>query len=414
MAICRNYRMKSILQINSVINSGSTGRIAEGIGQAAIKVGWQSYIAYARNEGQSESEPIKIGSDCDIKWHGIETRLFDRHGLASVGATKDLVEKLKVIKPDIIHLHNLHGYYINIEILFKYLAIANIPVVWTLHDCWPITGHCTHFSFIGCQKWKTQCEHCQQIRTYPSSFGVDRSYKNYILKRELFTSISKMILVPVSKWLDNIIGDSFLNNYPRKVIHNGVDTSTFRPMQSEDLRRKLELQDKHILLGVANIWGDRKGLGDFIELANLLNGDEVIVLVGLNKRQIEKLSSRRILGLGKTENMQQLADLYSLADAFINPTWEDNFPTTNIEALACGTPVITYRTGGSPEALTPETGFVIEQGDIAGLRGAIDTIRNKGKASYSSACRERAVKMFNKDTQYEKYIQLYEEFLANK
>jgi len=406
--------MPTLFQVNSVINSGSTGRIAEGIGQAAIKRGWESYIAYARNEHTSESEAIRIGNEWDIRWHGIQTRLLDRHGLASTNATRKLIQRIEKIGPDIVQLHNLHGYYLNIQILFDYLGDSDIPVVWTLHDCWPITGHCAHFSFAGCEKWKTQCEHCPQKRKYPSSFGLDRSYKNYILKKKIFTSIPYMVLVPVSNWLDGIIEDSFLNKYPRKIIHNGIDTNTFKPTQNEELRRDLRLQDKHILLGVANVWDSRKGLEDFIELAKLLNDDEVIILVGLDKRQIEKVSGKRILGLGKTENTKQLADLYTLADAFINPTWEDNFPTTNIEALACGTPVITYRTGGSPEALTPETGFVVEQGDIAGLRGAIDTIRSKGKSSYSSACRERAVKMFNKDSQYEQYIQLYEELLATK
>jgi glycosyltransferase involved in cell wall biosynthesis len=406
--------MPKLLQINSVINSGSTGRIAEGIGKAAIKNGWQSYVAYARNSNESESELIKIEKDWDIKCHGIQTRLFDRHGLASVGATKGLVEKIKVLKPDIIHLHNLHGYYINIKILFEYLASANIPVVWTLHDCWPITGHCAYFSFIGCHKWKIQCEHCPQINVYPSSFGLDRSYKNYNLKKKLFTSVSRVILVPVSNWLDNIIEDSFLKIYPRKVIYNGIDTNTFKPMQNGELRSKLGLKDKHILLGVANIWNYRKGLEDFIELAKLLNDDEMIVLVGLNKRQIEKVSCKAILGLGKTESTKQLAELYSFADVFINPTWEDNFPTTNIEALACGTPVITYRTGGSPEALSRETGFIVEQGDVAGIRGAVNAIRSRGKPAYLSACRERAIRMFNKDNQYEQYIQLYEELLASR
>jgi len=405
---------KKLFQINSVINSGSTGRIAEDIGQAAIRHGWESYIAYARNEHTSESETIRIGNEWDIRWHGIQTRLLDRHGLASTSATRELIQRIEKISPDIIQLHNLHGYYLNIQVLFDYLGHSDIPVVWTLHDCWPITGHCAYFSFAGCEKWKTQCEHCPQKRKYPSSFGLDRSYKNYILKKKIFTSIPYMVLVPVSNWLDSIIEDSFINKYPRKIIHNGIDTNTFKPTQNEELRRDLGLQGKHILLGVANVWDFRKGLEDFIELANLLNDDEVIVLVGLKRGQIEKVSGKRILGLGKTENTKQLAELYTLANAFINPTWEDNFPTTNIEALACGTPVITYRTGGSPEALTPETGFVVEQGDIAGLRGAIDTIRNKGKASYSSACRERAVKMFNKDSQYEQYIQLYEELLATK
>ena len=406
--------MPTLFQVNSVINSGSTGRIAEGIGQAAIKRGWESYIAYARNEHTSESEAIRIGNEWDIRWHGIQTRLLDRHGLASTNATRKLIQRIEKIGPDIVQLHNLHGYYLNIQVLFDYLGDSDIPVVWTLHDCWPITGHCAYFSFAGCEKWKTQCEHCPQKRKYPSSFGLDRSYKNYILKKKIFTSIPYMVLVPVSNWLDGIIEDSFLNKYLRQIIHNGIDTSTFKPTQNEELRRDLRLQGKHILLGVANVWDSRKGLEDFIELAKLLNDDEVIILVGLDKRQIEKVSGKRILGIGKTENTKQLAELYTLADAFINPTWEDNFPTTNIEALACGTPVITYRTGGSPEALTAETGFVVEQGDIAGLRGIIDTIRSKGKALYFSACRERAVKMFNKDTQYEKYIQLYEELLANK
>jgi putative colanic acid biosynthesis glycosyltransferase len=262
--------MKKLLQINSVINSGSTGRIAEEIGQLAMKNGWKSYIAHGRNNRPSQSETIKIGNDWDIKWHGLQTRLFDRHGLASMKATKKLVEKIKEVQPEIIHLHNLHGYYLNIEILFHYLATANIPIVWTLHDCWPMTGHCAYFSFIGCDKWKTQCEHCPQKKGYPASYLMDRSYQNYRLKKELFTSVRKMTLVPVSNWLATIIKDSFLKGYPIKTIYNGVDTTVFSPRESDEIREKNKIKDKFVLLGVANVWDQRKGLNDFIRLSRLI------------------------------------------------------------------------------------------------------------------------------------------------
>ncbi len=404
---------EKLLQINSVINSGSTGRIAEEIGQLAMKNGWKSCIAFGRNDRPSQSETIKIGNDWDIKWHGLQTRLFDRHGLASTKATKKLVEKIKEIQPDVIHLHNLHGYYLNIETLLLYLATADIPVVWTLHDCWPMTGHCAHFSFIACDKWKTQCKHCPQKKGYPTSYLMDRSYQNYRLKRELFTSVSKMTLVPVSNWLATIVKDSFLKGYPVKTIYNGVDTTVFSPRESDEIREKYKIKDKFVLLGVANVWDQRKGLNDFIRLSRLLKDDEIIILVGLTNRQINHLPSN-ILGIRRTENIHQLAELYSLADLFVNPTWEDNFPTTNLEALSCGTPVATYRTGGSPEALTSETGFVVEQGDLTGIRTAIDAVKNKGKSFYSAACRERATKMFNKNDRYAEYIQLYEQMLSEK
>jgi len=405
--------MKKLLQINSVVNSGSTGRIAEEIGIEAMKNGWKSYIAYGRNALPSKSETIKMGNDWDIKWHGLQTRLFDRHGLASKKATKKLVEKIKEIKPDIIHLHNLHGYYLNIEILFNYLAKTDIPIVWSLHDCWPMTGHCAHFSFIGCEKWKTQCQRCPQKRRYPACHIIDRSYKNYQLKRRLFTSVRKMTLVPVSNWLADIVKDSFLKDYPQKVIHNGVDTTAFWPQISGEIREKYKIRDNFVLLGVANVWDQRKGLDDFIRLSKLLKDNEVIILVGVKEKTIKALP-QNIIGIKRTEDITELAELYSLADVFINPTWEDNFPTTNLEALASGTPIVTYRSGGSAEAVTTETGFVVEQGDLAGIRTAIDTVKSKGKSFYSEACRERAVKMFNNNDRYAEYIQLYEQMLEKK
>lgn len=400
----------TLLQINSVVNSGSTGRIAEEIGQVTMKNGWKSYIAYARNERTSESKTIKIGNDWDIKWHGLQTRLFDRHGLASEKATKKLVEKIKEIQPDIIHLHNLHGYYLNIEILFHYLATANIPIVWTLHDCWPMTGHCAYFSFIGCDKWKTQCEHCPQKKGYPASYLMDRSYQNYRLKKGLFTSVSKMTLVPVSNWLTTIVKDSFLKDYPVKTIYNGVDTKVFSPQATDEIQKKYKIGDKFVLLGVASVWSERKGFKDFIRLSQLLNDDEMIILVGLTNQQINSLPPN-ILGICRTENVHQLAELYSLADVVCNLSVEETFGLTIIEGFACGTPGIVYNCTASPELITPETGFIVEQGDLADIRKTIDIVKSKGKAFYSAACRERAVKMFNKNDRYAEYIQLYEQML---
>lgn len=403
--------MKILLQINSVVNSGSTGRIAEEIGQTAIAAGWESYIAYGRNERPSSSKLIKIGTDKDIKLHGLQTRLFDRHGLGSRGATDEFIKQIEVIKPDIIHLHNIHGYYINMEVLFHYLKKVNIPVVWTFHDCWPITGHCSHFTFVGCEKWKTQCYSCPQKKGYPASYFIDRSKKNYNLKKELFNSLPNLTLVPVSQWLAGILNESILQNFPIKVINNGINTEVFKPSMISDFRKKYGLKDKFILLGVASVWEERKGLKDFIELSKLLNSDYQIVLVGLTKKQIELLP-KNILGIERTESVDALADIYSTSDVFINPTYEDNFPTTNLESLACGTPVITYKTGGSPEAIDVSTGIVVEQGNIQGLVDAINVIKDNGKQYYSEACVKRAHRLYKKEDRYKEYIQLYNELIS--
>ena len=402
--------MKKLLQINSVVNSGSTGRIAEEIGQTAIAAGWESYIAYGRNNRPSQSKLIKIGSDLDIKMHGLQTRLFDRHGLGSKSATQELVEKIEKIKPDIIHLHNIHGYYINIEILFKYLQNTNIPVVWTFHDCWPITGHCSYFSFVGCDKWKTQCFSCPQKTDYPASWFIDRSEKNFNLKKKLFTSLPNVTLVPVSKWLYGILEESFLQNYPLKVIHNGINTEVFRPSTGDAFRAKHHFDNKFILLGVASVWSPRKGLKDFIALSKVLNNDFQIVLVGLTRKKMEQLPDN-ILGVERTESVDELAEIYAASDVYVNPTYEDNFPTTNLESLACGTPVITYKTGGSPEAIDDLTGIVVEQGNINKLVEAINQIKEKGKQYYTEACVDRAHRLYRKEDRYREYIELYESLL---
>jgi glycosyltransferase involved in cell wall biosynthesis len=400
-------RINRILQINSVVNFGSTGRIVEEIGQLVIQKGWNSYIAYGRYDRTSNSEIIKIGTEWDTNIHGLQSRLFDRHGLGSLNATIKLVEIIKGIQPDIIHLHNLHGYYLNIKFLFSYLALSDIPVIWTFHDCWPITGHCVYFDFVKCERWKTECYSCPQKKSYPKSIFLDSSKANFLLKKELFRSVKRMVIAPVSQWLANIVRESFLKDYPIMVIRNGIDLIAFSPQLDNDIiRKKYLIGNRFLILGVAAIWDERKGLKDFIMFSEKLPNDYVILLVGLNEKQIKGLPLN-IIGITRTEKILELTELYSAADLYINPTWEDNFPTTNLEALACGTPIATYRTGGSIEAISPETGFIVEKGDIFGLLNIATKVKEKGKNSYSNACRERAVKYYSNKERFEEYIELY-------
>jgi glycosyltransferase involved in cell wall biosynthesis len=404
--------MKKLLQINTVVNCGSTGKIAEDIGQIVIQNGWSSYIAFGRDEKPSESKLIKIGNNIDMELHGLQTRLFDRHCLASRNATIDLVEQINKIKPDIIHLHNLHGYYLNIEILFNYLAQNSIPVVWTLHDCWPITGHCVYFDYVGCERWKTGCFDCPQKKTYPSSYFYDRSIKNYSLKNKLFNSINRLTIVPVSDWLSEIISQSFLAEHPMKVIKNGIDIDIFSPTDCNEIKKKYNLDGKYILLGVAGIWSPRKGLSEFIKLNENIDSNYQIILVGLSSSQIKSLP-KNIIGIPEIENNKELAEFYSVADVFVNPSLEETFGLTTVEALACGTPAVVYNATAIPEIISPETGSLVEKGDIQGLINAIVTIQKKGKNYYSLACTEHARMFYNKNDRYLDYLKLYEKILTN-
>ena len=404
--------MPTLLQINSVANTGSTGRIAEGIGQVAIKAGWKSYIAYGRYANPSQSELIKIGNKWNIWNHVLQTRLFDRHGLASKQATKKLIQQIEQIKPDIIHLHNIHGYYLNYPILFEYLSKTNIPVVWTLHDCWAFTGHCAHWAFTGCDRWKSGCNGCIQQKSYPSSWFKDSSAQNYEDKRNAFTSVSNITFVPVSDWLGNFIPDTFMKGYAIYRIYNGIDLSVFQPQnKKEEIFQQYRIVTKYCVLAVTNVWTVSKGYNDLKKISSLLGNDYTLLMVGVNEKQQKELPTH-IKGILRTENITQLADLYAVADVFVNPTYADSFPTTNLESLACGTPVITYRTGGSPEAISSETGLVVEQGDIQGLVKAIEKICQKGKDTYSKACRDRAVQYFNKEERFQEYVDLYNQILS--
>lgn len=402
--------MPKLLQISIEVNSGSVGRIAEQIGETAMANGWQSYITYARNHLPSKSNTIRIGSKLDVYWHGVMTRLFDTHCLHSTVATKRLVEQIKNIAPDVILLHHIHGYCLNMKVLFEYLASIETPIVWVFHDCWSMTGHCAHFESAQCDRWKSGCYDCPQKGEYPASVIFDRSRKNYIEKRELFTSVKNMTIVPVSNWLGNIVKESFLSKYNVEVIHNGIDISTFKPLRS-DIKERYGISDKKIVLGVASPWCRRKGFEDFLNLHSYLPGDEFqIVMIGLSEQQQHQLPDG-ILGFSRTESVEELAMWYSAADVFVNPTYEDTYPTTNLEAIACGTPVVTYQTGGSPESLTVKTGRVVEKGNIKGIVQAIYDLCAEDRESMRICCRDYAVEHFDKRDCFDSYMKLYEKLI---
>lgn len=396
--------MPKLLQINATANWGSTGRIAEQIGLAAMASGWESYIAYGRNHNSSESNLIRIGSSIGVGLHIIKARLFDAAGLGSSRATKRLIGQIEQIRPDVVHLHNIHGYYLNYKLLFEYLNGTDIKVVWTFHDCWAFTGHCAHFVKEGCEKWRQDCHNCPLRNEYPKSWISDRSEENYMLRKELFGQSHNLSIVSVSEWIDGLVSDSFLRNKRRIIIHNGVDINSFSP-DYDNSRTSFKL------LAVSNVWNEDKGLNDLFELRRLLPAEIEFFIVGLSANQLKRIPEG-INGIQRTQNLAELIELYSSADVLVNPTYADTFPTVNLEALACGTPVITYKTGGSPEAIDEETGIVVEQGDVRGLVEAV--LRLKEQPLSREACRARAERLFDKDKCFEKYISLYERLLADK
>jgi putative colanic acid biosynthesis glycosyltransferase len=395
-----------VLQINISVNSGSHGRIAEETGRMLIEKGHESYMAYGNGINNSTSEAVKIGNRMDFIFHVLKSRLFDRHGFGSVNATLSLVNQIDQIDPDLIHLHNIHGYYLNSSILFEYLKKRQKPVVWTFHDCWPFTGHCSHFDFVNCYKWQTECYECPNIHKYPKSWLIDNSRRNFRRKKELYNGLENIILVSPSEWLAGFLRKSFLSGYEIKVINNGVDLEKFKPVNDKGLRKKYNLNKKYIL-GVASTWTSKKGLIDFFKLRGILDIQIDIFLVGLKRNQIKSLPEG-IKGIFRTERIDEIAALYSGAEVFVNPTYVDNFPSVNIEALACGTPVITYDTGGSPETIDNETGMVVRKGDVAGLKSAISELLLRDRQTISDKCRSRAVIFFDSKHMSNGYLALYE------
>ncbi|WP_308576485.1 glycosyltransferase [uncultured Fusobacterium sp.] len=367
-----------ILMINSVCGVKSTGRICTDLAKELEENGHEVKIAYGREKVPSEYQKyaVRIGNDLDVKIHGLQSRLFDMSGFGSKKATQKFIEWTKKYNPDVIHLHNIHGYYINIEILFQYLKKEfRGKIIWTLHDCWAFTGHTPYCDSINCRRWIKGCYNCPLLKEYPLSL-IDNSNENWKRKKKVFTNVPNMMIVTPSNWLSNLLKESFLADYPVKIINNGIDTSNFYPLKS-DFKKKYNLLDKFVLLGVATSWDKNKGLPDYIKVAELLNESYQLVLVGLTKNQIQKIP-KNILGIERTNSIQELVEIYSAADLFLNLSYCENFPTVNIEAISCGTPILTYKTGGSPEIVDKYGGIIIEQGNILQIVEAIKKIRKNG------------------------------------
>lgn len=354
--------------INTVPN-GSTGGIMMKEHNELLAAGEESYVFWGRGRAGEYDHELRFATDAEVKFDALQTRLDGKAGFHSKAATKRLLERLDEIKPDVVHLHNLHGYYVNVEMLFEWLAARECCVEWTLHDCWAFTGHCAHFTYVKCAQWRSHCARsaaCPQLSAYPKTYSKVSCSWNFGQKKCLFNLVSaeRMRLITPSQWLADLVRGSFLANYPIEVRHNTIDTSVFKPTLS-DFRERYGVGDRFMILGVASPWTERKGLEDFVRLAGELDSDKfAVVLVGLSERQIRQMPEG-IIGLGRTDSPQELARIYTAADVFFNPTMEDNYPTVNLEAEACGTPVVTYDTGGCVETVRREDSRVVE-----GYKGA--------------------------------------------
>jgi putative colanic acid biosynthesis glycosyltransferase len=404
-----------LFQINIEVNSGSTGRIAEQIGLVAMKSGFDSYITFARGYNQSQSKVIKIGNKFSILFHLLKTRLLGEHLNGSRHATLKLIQQLKTINPDIIHLHQMHGYYLNVPLLFEFLREFNKPVVWTLHDCWAFTGHCSYFTLVGCDKWKTECNKCPQSKKYPKSLYFDKSKSEFYQKDKLFNAIKNLTFVGVSDWVANLAKFSFLSKNKITTIANCIDLNLFNPKENAlNVITKYGLdKNKKFLIASGTTWIKSKGLEDYILLSEMLPFDYQLILVGINE-SISKSISSKIKCIKRTESQLELAELYSAADILLCLSYQESFGLTPIEAMACGTPSIVYNNTALNEIVTDKTGIKVETGDLNAVIEAIKHISKNGKQFYSQNCIQRANDMYDMNKNYLNYVDLYHELLKSK
>lgn len=406
--------MKVVL-VNTFIGCDSTGNLTYSIYNKLQENKIETVVAFGRQNSKMKDHVYKIGNKIDYLAHAMLTRVTDRNGLYSKHATKEFLKFLDEYKPDIIHLHNLHGYYINIVMLMEYISKKNIAVVWTLHDCWAFTGHCPYYTDIDCSKWISCCFSCPKKKEHPASYLLDRSKQNYAIKKEFFNKPQRMILTPVSDWLSTEVKKSFLGKQKIETVYNGIDLNIFKIKKSKFKSKYKIAKEKILLLGVAIHWVPSKGLEDIIQLSKVLSETKYkIVVIGLDKNQIQYVTRKapNILALPKTDNADQLADAYNAADVFINPSQQETFGMVTAEALSCGTPAVVYNATASPELVDENTGRVVEVGDIQAFAKAIDEILLIPDVSKN--CRRRAELLFDRNQNLEKYIKIYERLVETE
>lgn len=390
-----------IVGINSVAG-GSTGRIMLAVSQTVRDAGGEAYTFSEKRRGATAPAGHGFfGNRAENLLHRLYSITTGISGTGSVFGTRNLLREIDKISPDVIHLHNLHGWYINVPMLFDYIRKNNIKTVWTLHDCWGFTAQCAHFTMEKCYKWKTGCYSCPRYRLYPYTW-VDRTRKMWALKKKWLTGLDDLTIVTPSEWLADLASQSYLSEYPIKVINNGIDLDVFKPTPSS-FREKYDLNEKKIVLGVASGWTYRKGLDVFIELASRLSEDYQIVLVGTNDK-IDELLPDNIISIHRTQNQKELAEIYSAADVFVNPTREENYPTVNMEAVACGTPVVTFDTGGCAEIVGEGCGIVVNENTVDELERYIYELTGSSDRS-TAKCVEYA-RRFDKNICYKNYVKI--------
>lgn len=410
--------MAKLFQIVITASHGSMGSISSQLGEMFMNhIRGKSFITYHYRWYPCEMpgiESVKIGNVISFFFHVLWTRLTDAHAMASWYDTYKLIRLLKKEKPDIVHIHNIHGYFLNYKILLKYLQKNDVPIVWTLHDCWNFTGHCAHFQVMGCDEWRSGCHVCRFKNVYPSTIGMSRSEKNYAEKKEIFDNLKNITFVGVSDWMTQMARESFLGIHDIRRIYNGIDLNIFRASTTaSEFRLKLGLVGKFIILGVATGWSDDKGLQEYKALSERLNGHYQIILIGIHPK-IAKTLPDNIICIKQTGNQLELVEYYTMADVVTNLSTQESFGLTPVEGMACGTPAIVYNNTAQPELMDSDTGFVVETRNVDEVIAAIKTIEQNGKSFYSKACRTRVECLFDRNKTYMQYIELYKKLLKWK
>lgn len=404
--------MPKLLMVNTVC-SGSHGRIMRDLRAGAEADGCEVMMAYGRGDAPDGSA-LRIGTQTDVLLHVAQTRLLDRHARGSRAATRAFVRALEAYQPDLLHIHNVHGYYLHAETLFDWIRVHGLPTVWTLHDCWALTGHCSHFVRAACERWKAGCYDCPLKHAYPASYGLDASRANWRWRRAAFATVPSLRIVSPSRWLDGVLMESTLCDVPRQVIPNGVDLSLFQPDDTgghEAVRARYGIpDDRPMLLAVASPFDDRKGFADALALSRILEDRAHIVLVGLTAKQTDGLPEN-VTGIERTDGPEALVSLYAAADCLINPTYEDTYPTVNMEAMACGTPVASYAVGGATEQLQVPMGRPVPVGDPKALAHVALALAQE-KAQLRTQCRAYAAGHFDRRQAIRAYLSLYQSMMG--